>query len=395
YYKRSTSRIIEVLKKNWYIFAYCLLRIIANFYYVFQYSDARISILSIIIEEFFLIVFIVINIATEHEKLKALLAWVYGSSFVFGIGILESLLGFRTINVINTISRDIVQPAYYRLGILRAESTFVLPNFLGMYCVVLFPIICYCYMETKRKTIFLALVLDVFATIFSGCRSDIFILFILICYYAIFKGTKEKMQYRDVMKKLIIVVCIVIIVSSCLSSRLWHYYLGTGKAVLNEVGFNFTLDESNDEQGIEFGDNAERAIYSRTFQLTGVNWVANRNVVFGLGANALTRGVIQYEFDGRWKVATTCDIGYLGVFEEEGCMGLLAYFVLALGVMISYIKKWKRNHVEGCQKCITVSLITYVVCQLVTDRMDSLLWMLMAFYVESNSSLEACTMDLE
>ena len=172
--------------------------------------------------------------------------------------------------------------------------------------------------------------LGVLAIIHSGSRSDeIFLIVVLVAYLLfVLRGKQRRMEY---FKNAIVVTAAILAFVFCgsiISSDLRYFYVGNVKSVLNEVGFDFDLNEGAPSNSSGFGVNYDGST-SRTRQLSGLYYVAKINPIFGLGSAAQRRGDVKYGWVGeksgtfKWIVANTYDLGIVEIFCDEGLLGLL------------------------------------------------------------------------
>ena len=100
-------RIKDMPKEYYFLFAYFILRILSNLYYVGTYTEAVKSIFFIVFEQFMLL-FAVYLLAPKREEIITLVKIiVYTAATLFVLGILESITGFNPFEALYTVKRDL------------------------------------------------------------------------------------------------------------------------------------------------------------------------------------------------------------------------------------------------------------------------------------------------
>ena len=336
----------RIPKEYLFLVGYFLFRTVTNLYYVTTYSSALKTIFVIVFEQLFLLIAFYLLKPSKSEIVTMIKSVVAVAVVLFVIGIFESISGFRIFDYLHIVSRTMNNLSLVRLGLLRATTTMLMPGFYGNMCVMVMPLIFYLYEETKSFIYILASALAVLATVHSGSRSDIFFMVAVVVVYLLFvlKSSKRRITFC---KNAIIVtgiLLIFIIGAAAVSDNLRYFYVGSGKAVLNELGFDFDLNEGAPEGTGGYGNNRNGTI-SRTRQFTGMYYVAGINPIFGLGSGAQARGDVQYYWhfsDGAdaWRAIKVYDMGIVEIFCDEGLIGLLGICFLFIYLII----KSKNNN---------------------------------------------------
>ncbi len=219
------------------------------------------------------------------------------------------------------------------------------------------------------------------AIIHSGSRSDIiFLFFVLILYFIItLKGIDRKKEFLKNAGIVIFALGLLIIFLSVRNSYYRYYYEGTAKSVLNIFGFEFNLNETAPSEMVEFGENV-RAVKSRTFQFSGIQYAMSQNPIFGLGAGALSSDkVLYYSYDA-WRVSHTYDMGIVEILISEGILGLIAYISLFTSLIIITVKLYKSEKGFYTDKFLIYLIpIAYLICTLSTANMPHFLFTFIAF----------------
>ncbi len=330
----------RIPREYFFLAGYFIFRITTNLYYVTTYGQSVKTILAIVFEQLFLLLAFYLLKPTKSDIDKMIKAIVAAAVVLFVVGIFESFSGIRIFESLIIVSREMLNIKVTRLGLVRATTTMNMPGFYGNMCVLVLPLIFYLYEETKRPLYLMASALDVLATIHSGARADMFFMVAVTVVYLLFvlKSSKRRIVFCKNAIIVIGILLIYIIGASAVSDNLRYFYVGNGKAVLNEVGFNFDLSEGAPEDSGGIGGNPNGTA-SRTRQLTGMYYVATINPIFGMGSGAQMRGDVQYYWrysNGRdaWSICYAYDLGIVEIFCDEGLIGLLGICSLFIYLII-------------------------------------------------------------
>ncbi|WP_155831913.1 O-antigen ligase family protein [Butyrivibrio sp. WCD2001] len=352
---------------------YFLLRIISNIYYITTYSQPIKTIFLIIFEQLGLIIGLYLVDPAKRDFIKIIKCIVWPATILFFIGINESFSYFRPFDYLYTVSRDILNDHYIRLGLLRATTTMGLPGFFGNMCVLVFPLILFLYHVTKKLIYVCISPLNILAIIHSGSRSDmIFIAFIIILYSIV--RLFDKSERKSFIKHFLCIsnFLLLFILLMCQTPRIKYYYEGTAKSLLNEAGFNYDLNEDSPDSTVGYGGNSTGGVLSRSSQFSGIGYALSKNPLFGLGSGAQMRKEVMYKWQGHWYNYSTIDVGLVEIFVSEGIIGFLAYCILIFFWFFIMLKCLK---VSKTTSTYTFSLIlpSYLLCTLSTINMPSFL----------------------
>lgn len=373
-----------------YIFlaGYFFFRIISNLYYAASNTSSLKTLFSIIIEQFFLLL-AVYMLAPTKEELNILIKVIIWTAVTFFIlGVLESVSSIRIFDELYTVSTAMLNDHYIRLGFLRATTTFGLPNFFGNMCMLLFPFILYLRHIHREKKYLFAIIMCIFAIIHSGCRSNlIFIVIISFIYfiYVLSSHNERNLFLRDC-GSVLIVSMLVITILSVGNSYFRYYYVGTAKSLLNEVGFDFDLNEGAPDGVDGYGRNKLSGRLSRSNQFSSVYYALSDNFAFGLGAGAQNRGILKYKDERGIRIINSYDMGIVEILCDEGVVGLLGYIFLFVAIA-TILQKAKRSS-QSYYKIATLGVITYLFSTLSTINMISfLLVFLFIICIKNETSL--------
>lgn len=371
----SIKNSIQELPKTYlFLLGYFIFRITSNIYYIATYSQAITTIFSLVFEQFGLLIAIYLLQPDHEETVKIIKSVVYSSAALFIIGIFESYSRIRPFDELYTVNRSMLNDHYVRLGLYRATTTLGLPVLYGNMCILVLPLILYLYRNSKERRYLFILLLDFFATVHSGSRSDImFFIAIIVLYFVtqlIFKNDVVLFLKNTV---IICIVALVIMTTLSLSNQHSRYfYEGTTKSVLNEFGFSFDIEESAPEGTEGFGTN-KHGVTSRTFQLTGIQYALDKNPVFGLGTGALSNGQVYYNTEYGWLVYYTYDMGIVEVLISEGILGFLGYLSLFIFLGIIVFQGFPKLRAYPHEAAITITPFVYLLSTLSTANMNGFL----------------------
>ena len=332
----------SIPKEYLLISGYFLFRIAANLYYVGTYAAAVKTIFLIIFEQLlFLVAFYMLS-PTNEEIDKLFLVLVRVATVFFIIGIFESATFVRPFDEFYTVSRKVINEHYIRLGLLRSTTTFGMPGLYSNMCILMLPIIIHIYHLYPKKRYLVSVWLCILAIIHSGSRADYFYLPVIFFVYVIF-FIKDKKRLLPFLKHAAIILASLFLfigISCGGDPRFRYFYVGTGKSILNEVGFDFDLSEGAPEGVKGYGGNDKAAgpdqggVGSRKVQLSGVIYTLETSPIFGLGSGALERKEVKYRISDNWVVRPAIDVGIVEVVAYEGLLGLIGMSLLLIALFM-------------------------------------------------------------
>ena len=171
---------------------------------------------------------------------------------------------------------------------------------------------------------------------------------------------------------IIAITLFLFIGSNCAGNPYFRYfYIGTGKSILNEVGFDFDLNEGAPEGLSGYGSNAKSGTESRIIQLSGIHYTLNINPLFGLSHAALDNNLLKYYDIYGWHSWNAIDLGIVEIIAYEGILGLIGV-TLAIISMFLLARGNKTHLILG---------IVYLLTTLNTVNMYAFLFLLMAFFM--------------
>lgn len=381
----SSARLKALVKSPAFLLltGYLSIRIIANLYYIRIYSQPIKTLFILIFEQILLLLAVFFMNLDRKELLRLIKAIVYVSVAMFLLGIIESLTGIRITNQLYTVHRYVLNAHYVRLGLLRSTVTMSLPGLYGNFCVLILPAILYLYEKERLKRYLLFIALDIFACVHSGTRSSLLFLIAIIAVTFILNVSNIKRLTLFIKNAAIVLLCSVLVVGllSFASNRLSFFYSGSAKAVLNEVGFNFDLDEGAPEGVSGFGSNSDGTA-SRASQFSGIRYALSINPIFGLGSGAQNRGQIMYYWKSSWRFFHTYDIGYVEMLCDEGILGGISFLLLICAISVLILKGQ-----PGKEKAYSlIWIVSYLLCLLSTINMYSFLFMFISVLIAKTAA---------
>ena len=368
----------------WYFF----FRIITNLYYAPTNGQSIKTLISIVLEQFFLLVAIYMLAPTKEELalLIKVLIWTAVSFFV--LGVLESITSVRIFDGLYSVFRVMLNDHYIRLGFLRATTSFGLPNLYGNMCMLFFPFLLYFRHVYKEKKYIFAIIMCIFAIIHSGCRSNLIFIVIISAIYFIYvlSNSNERKQFIRDCGLVLTVSVLAMTILSLANNHFRYYYVGTAKSLLNEVGFNFDLNEGAPEGVDGYGRNKASGRLSRTNQFSSVYYALADNFAFGLGSGAQYRGILKYKDEKGIRLSNTYDMGIVEILCDEGIIGFLGYIMLFIFIAKLILKA--KKHSLSYYKIATMGVITYLLSTLSTINMTSFLFIfLFILCIKNETSL--------
>ena len=363
----------SVPKEFLLIGGYFVFRIFSNLYYVGTYSQAVKTIFLIIFEQMLFLIAFYMLAPTKEEIDKLFLVIVRVATVFFIIGIFESVSFVRPFDPLYTVSRSVINEHYVRLGLLRATTTFGMPGLYANMCVLVLPIIIYIYNLYHKKRYLVSVWFCILALIHTGSRADFFYLPVIFLVYILF-FIKDKQRLIPFIKHtaVIILSLLLFIGVTCGGNPYFKYfYVGTGKSILNEIGFDFDLNEGAPEGVKGYGDNSKSGTASRTMQLTSLYYTINQNAIFGLGSGAQNRKDVMYYSSPKWQYYNSYDMGVVEIFCNEGILGFIGILLL----LKSLFKMSKNNYTY------TILGIVYLLTTLNTVNMYSFLLLFVAIFM--------------
>lgn len=358
---------------------YFVFRIISNLRYLGTYSEAAKAIFIIIFEQLLFLIAFYMLAPTKDEIDKLLIILVRVATVFFVIGIFESVTFVRPFDALYTVGKEVINEHYVRLGLLRATTTFGMPGLYANMCVLILPIIIYVYNMYHKKRYLASIWLCILALIHTGSRADYFYLPIILGLYVLFLLKEKGKLILFIRNTAIIVVTLFLFIgTNCAGNPYFRYfYIGTGKSILNEVGFDFDLNEGAPEgiDGYGANDKAASSIQggtgSRKVQLTSIGYTLQQSPLFGFGAGALDRKELKCYFAGEWRPYPAIDVGIVEAVTYEGILGLIGV-TLAIVSMFLLARSNKDRLILG---------IVYLLTTLNTVNMYAFLFLFIVLFM--------------
>ena len=381
---------IKTIPKEYVLLGgYFVFRIISNLRYLGTYSEAAKAIFLIIFEQLLFLIAFYMLAPTKDEIDKLLIILVRVATVFFVIGIFESVTFVRPFDALYTVGKEVINEHYVRLGLLRATTTFGMPGLYANMCVLILPIIIYVYNMYHKKRYLASIWLCILALIHTGSRADYFYLPIIFGVYVLFLLKEKGKLILFIRNTAIIVVTLFLFIgTNCAGNPYFRYfYIGTGKSILNEVGFDFDLNEGAPEgiDGYGANDKAASSIQggtgSRKVQLTSIGYTLQKAPLFGFGAGAIDRKELKCYFAGEWRPYPAIDVGIVEAITYEGILGLI-------GVTLAIVSMFLLA--RGNKDRLILSIV-YLLTTLNTVNMYAFLFLFIVLFMndyERRTSLE-------
>lgn len=388
----SLNDIKTASKKYYFLAAFFIIRIISNLYYVPVHTASIKAIAYIVFEVMFLIYGLYLLSPTKEELIDVAKYVVYVSGFLFFIGVFESLSGIRPLDSLYTVRREIFNDHYIRLGLLRATTTLCIPNYFGNICLVVFPLICYLHRLTEYKRYVVIGCLDLLALIHVGSRSTIIFYIGILFLYVLFTVI-EKKHVKSTIRAIVIAGAMAlawILLACAVDENAEYYYVGTGKSLLNVVGFDYDLSSNAPKNSGGYGLNESTATYSRLYQFSGAKYALEKNPLFGLGAGCVEREEFICTWQNHTAANKSVDSALVEVIIYEGLLGVVAYILLFVFFVLSCIRK-QINPIRNYEdRVLFLILLSYTITLSVTTTMPKLFGLIIfLFAYDVHNSQEA------
>lgn len=361
----------------YFIACYFIFRLIPNIFYCTSNEYAIKTIFLVICQQMLLVFAVYLLAPTSEEILKTIKSTVWTGATLFAVGIFESFTSIRPFDALYTVQRTMLNDHYIRLGLLRSTTTMGLPGLYGNMCVLILVLILYLYNITHEKKYLWIIPLNILAIIHSGSRSDnIYLILILGLYIILFCLTKERLVKLIKHLSFGTIILMVIISTLSLYSPVYkYYYEGNAKAILNEFGAHYDLNENAPDgiagYGVNAGGKKAGGSNSRFVQFSGIKYTLEHKPFIGLGSGADERNVLHYYWNNTWYICHWYDVGIVQIICEEGLLGLLSHLALFIAIILMILKI--RNIDMNYSKLLILYFITYLVTTLSTANMYSFL----------------------
>lgn len=361
---------------------YFIILIFVNIFFIFSIpKDAINKLLSIFMEELAIIWIISQTINTKEKVIQCLEIILYSSAVIAIFSIIGLLFGENYFYYLNTVNREMLMSNMSRMGLIRVEAGFGHAVYYGLYCTVMIPIGMYFFenYRVKRLNYIICILLNIFALILTNSRGTLLSAILLIFIMILKKKQKQIKKYL----KISIFSISVFAVTSMFIKQVSNFLINIFRSIFYEI--LPSLGEI-DNYGINIG-----GWQSRFAQFTSISWVLKKSPIFGLGPDAQTRGVLSYFWLNNWQVIETYDNGYLKIYFEYGLFGIIAFFLLFIGIykLLNKTIISKSDDILGMFK---FSFLAYFLGMLSVTGVDKLFWVLVGLlisYVNVESNMNS------
>ncbi len=324
-----------------------------------------------VLAEGYLVMWCAVRLLSSREKVLGVLwALVLLSGAVGAVSAAGCAMGENPFHLLCTVDRDMLMSEYVRLGLLRASATFGHAVYYGAFCAVMLPLCVFFVMKhagTRRWIATACAAMNLTGLVLSNSRGSL----LAAAFVAMIIVLTHLRQIKTILLRGIPVVVIALAVLVLATS-----ISGVGPEFVSDVTLSVVgvgADPEALELSQDYGENIG-GIASRTAQLTGMVWAAQRSPVTGLGYSAHTRGLVSYQWEkGVWQATATFDMAPVAVFCQYGVLGLLGWVLLYLLAFITMLRRCK----EPLMRCLTFMALTMGICMLAVSDMDALQWLLL------------------
>lgn len=362
-----SSRRLTVIHSRLFIavLVYAIGIIVVDFtHFSDAYSYSVNDILAIILENIILLV-VVVNVVKTERALDSFINLMVGTSAILGVfAVIEFATGFNVFHILTTSTRDFLQSSYYRLGMRRSASGFGHSVYYAVYCMGMIPFCTFCYERSKNSKYIVYTAINLLGVVVSGARAQyVFTLILLFLMYR-----KETKEFRHKYNKYIFIGIALIIIAVAVIPLFRVYVIQNIISILSNLGFNFSVSDA-------FGVNAN-GLYSRTVQLSGIEWVKNQGKMWtGLGTASAYRGLVQYYYaDTGWQTTSSIDIGYMSWFLNHGLVGVIVNLVMYVSIVLFLHNKNKHQDKKTLYNCFQWFFVGYIMNLFTTTGVGKMLW---------------------
>lgn len=379
-HKNKFSRFMTLIKNTFFRITLSFITIIVliNFYHWGDNSDSGAMIVQIIFEQLLVLSLLALLINTEDKLLYAFKMLSKTSLIISLFALIESIFRFNLFYFLKTVESGALQTSYERAGILRAEVGFGHPVYFGFYSVLLFVTSLFLYKYTKQNIYRIISIFNILSIFLSGTRGSIVCLIIVVTMILLFSPSWLNGYY-----KLIPFLIIILIITVIINSNIAEYFIDLLKSILNFFGANYEISG--------FGTNLSGG-KSRIAQLSLFEYLRNTdNLLFGLGAKAQVKELIYYKYDGLWQQSNTYDIGYLSYLGNYGLIGFISYLVYIFLWCFKSFSQYLKSR-KSSSKVISFYFIFFIITYFInlfnSVGINSIFWMITAFFISYSKSKE-------
>lgn len=379
---------------RWGLLLYWLILLIVNVTFLFDTSEAIKQIFVMTAEEYILVWLLTAVLNTRKKLISAIKIFVFASGITGVIAAISCILDFNPFHLLDTVSRELTQATYYRMGMLRAAAGFGHPVYYGAFCAVMTPLCMYlidiCSSKYERRMYCVCMALNIAGVLLSNSRGSLLALgctaLVIFLYHIKTKSIKALfIRYLPVIVIALIIIILVVILCP------------VGRAYISNLFTFLTVDNPSNIPGvvgpeapsdsplrptlpdISFGEN-RRGATSRKVQLTGITYTLRQKPLFGMGPNAFARGLVAYTYvEGHLSFIKTVDVNLVAIIGQYGLVGLLAFLSQFVSVGITTIRKKYRSDV--LMHHLFLSFGCYMVCLLTISNLDKWYWVFVGFLV--------------
>lgn len=349
-------------------------------------GEAVKAMFSVVAENYALVWMLTLILDTREKLKKALQILVLSSAVVAVIVTIGCVFNCNPFYWLNTVQREMLMSAYYRLGLLRAEAGFGHPVYYGAFCAVITPINMYFieHGESRWKKLLFSgcQVMNLVGLVLSNSRGSLCIFALLVVLVAVIRIWEKRFaEFLRTYLPIGLAALAILAVVAQLSPAGLAFLKGIVNSMINAIAPNtVSMDIIVDENTlISYGENVGGA-HSRKAQLTGILWTMQRNPLVGLGSNAHMRGLVSYQYKpGIWSVADTFDVALVAIICQYGILGFIGYTALFGSVFkTTAIKQYRQ---DPLMQFLGLAFVSFMLCLITISSLDKVSWVLFAVII--------------
>lgn len=371
-YDRGFRRVLNIF--------FCLIVVVNVIHFTDCFSDSLKELFVLVFEGLFVVWVLPKKVNTICKLNRFFEIMIYSSGVVAVISIISTFIGKNLFNYLNLVSRSLNLMDFTRFGLIRPQAGFDHAVHYGLFCAVMCIIVLH-YMDNASGTKFslfaICFILNIIALFLSNSRGSLTAFIATFLLRLVEKKSVEKKQLKRMVLFLSILLLGVAILA-CITPQVFTF---AENVLISLFASLINPDKMSNISG--FGMNTD-GILSRTTQLSGVEYVMKKNLLFGMGSNADDRGLIQYlsPYTHSWYVTDTYDVGYIEIFCNFGLVGFIGYILLYATTLIKTLSP-KINDKANINKLFKYIFITYFIGLLTVDISGTFkfFWVLLALYI--------------
>lgn len=325
------------------------------------------DLLSNIFEQVLIFWLINVCVNTKAKFEKALKLIYYSSGCVAAISIIGFAFNVNPFYILNLVNRTMLMTANTdigsRAGMMRIEAGFGHPIYYALYCTMMIFVGIYFVISKRTMANTICFVLNAAALFLTNSRGCILgcmvggLISVLLSKKTILK------KYLGFIVRVFFWGSIIIL----LLPPIRRYMILIIESISIYFGGSVNKTIGNYGANVSF-------LNDRLMQMTGFIWTFINKWLFGFGAEAQSRGLVFYFFDGIWWPTNSFDVGYVAIICQYGVFGLVGFILLYSTVFKKSKMKCFRN--DMLIKFMRDAFIAYFICMLSSVSIDRIFWVM-------------------